>query len=196
MAALMIFEVPTMTLDDYDRLFEAMGIRSDADRPDGMISHVAGTTGEGLLTAGVWESMPQLDRFYADLLGPGLAQERLPQALPRLLPVHNLIRRGAGETAGVIMLIEVPGFDVGAYDLLVAGIDAHAGDGSNHPAFSHVAAQTPDGIVVVDVWDSAESFGRFAEEQLAPSAEAAGLPPLEPRFVPVHNHIEAPAAVA
>src|SRR5690348_2762243 len=116
MAALMIFEVPELTLEGYDRLFEAMGIRGDADRPDGMISHVAGDAGTGVLTAGVWESIEQLDRFYAELLGPAIAKEELPQAVPRLLPVHNLIARGAGQHAGVIVLLEVDGFETDAYD--------------------------------------------------------------------------------
>jgi hypothetical protein len=196
MAALLIFEVPGMTLEDYDRLFEEMGIRSDADAPEGLLSHVAGETGEGMLTVGLWEDMERLNIFYAEWLGAAIVEEGLPQAVPRLLPVHKMIRRGAGETAGVIVLIEVAGLGPETYDELVSTMDAHAGDGSGHPAFSHVAAQADQGMVVVDVWDSPGSFVRFAEEQIAPAAKSVGLPPLEPRFVPVHNHIQAPAPAA
>ena len=94
----------------------------------------------------------------------------------------------------MIVLIEIDGFRPETYDELVAAMDAHAGDGSGHPAVSHVAAQTAEGMVIVDVWDSPESFGRFAEEQITPAAQSADMPPLEPRFVPVHNHITVPDA--
>jgi hypothetical protein len=193
-AALMIFELPGMTLDQYDRLFEEMGVRGPDDVPQGLLSTVAGATGEGVLTAGVWEDMDRLNVFYAEWLGPAVVEEGLPQAMPRLLPVHNLILRGAGREAGVIVLIEVDGLVPATYDELVGAMAAHAGDGSGHPAVSHVAAQTADGMVIVDVWDSPESFGRFVQEEIAPAAQAAGMPPLEPRFVPVHNHIAVPAA--
>jgi hypothetical protein len=48
-------------------------------------------------------------------------------------------------------------------------------------------------MVFADVWDTPESFGRFAEEQLGPAAESAGVDvaSLEPRFVPVHYHLVA-----
>jgi hypothetical protein len=192
--ALTIFEIPGITNDQYDRLFEEMGVRSAADMPDGLLSHAAGDTGEGVLTTGVWAEMEPLEIFYAEWLGPAIVEAGLPQVVPRLLPVHNLILRGAGREAGVIVLIEVDGLAPGTYDELVGAMDAHAGDGSGHPAVSHAAAQTADGMVIVDVWDSPESFGRFAEEQIAPAAQAAGMPPLEPRFIPVHNHIVVPAA--
>jgi hypothetical protein len=192
----MIFEIPGTTLEEYDRLFEEMGIGAHGDAPEGLLSHVASDTGEGVLTVGVWEDMERLNIFYAEWLGAAIVEEGLPQVVPRLLPVHNMIRRGAGEKAGVIVLIEVDGIGPETYDELVAAMAAHAGDGSGHPAVSHVAARTADGMVIVDVWDSPESFGRFAEDQIGPAAQSFGLPPLEPRFVPVHNHIVAPAAAA
>jgi hypothetical protein len=195
-AALTIFEIPEMTLDQYDRLFREMGVRSAADVPDGLLSTLAGDTGEGVLTAGVWADMERLNVFFAEWLGPAIVEEGLPQVVPRLLPVHNMILRGAGRDPGVIVLIEIEGLAPETYDEMVAAMDAHSGDGSNHPAVSHVAARTADGMVIVDVWDSPESFGRFAEEQIAPAAQSAGMRPLEPRFVPVHNHIVVPAAAS
>lgn len=189
-----MFEIPEMTLEQYDRLFEEMGVRGAEDVPAGLLSHAAGDTGEGVLTAGVWADMERLNIFWAEWLAPAIVKEGLPQVVPRLLPVHNMILRGAGREPGVIVLLEIDGLAPETYDELVAALDAHAGDGSGHPAVSHVAAQTAGGMVIVDVWDSPESFRRFAEEQIAPAARSAGMPPLEPRFVPVHNHLVAPAA--
>ena len=65
-------------------------------------------------------------------------------------------------------------------------IRAHDGDGSGHPSVSHVAGPGETGLVVVDVWDSPESFAEFARDQIGPAGE---LPPLEPTFAPVHNHL-------
>jgi hypothetical protein len=69
---------------------------------------------------------------------------------------------------------------------MTAKMSAHDGDGSNHPAVSHVAGRANGGLLIVDVWNSPESFERFAGEQLA-EAEATDIGPIEPRFVPIHN---------
>ena len=134
MASLTIFEIPEMTLDQYDRLFEEMGVRGADDMPTGLLSHAAGDTGAGVLTTGVWSDIERLNIFYAEWLGAAIVEEGLPQVVPRLLPIHNLILRGAGRKPGVIVLIEVDGLELGTYDELVAAMDAHAGDGSGHPA--------------------------------------------------------------
>ena len=52
------------------------------------------------------------------------------------------------------------------------------------------------GMVVADLWDSAEAFGKFAEEQIGPAGAAVGLGPIEPRIVPVHNRIRGRARVS
>ena len=191
MAVQMIIEVPGMTLEQYERLNELMTIHGDEDEPDGLISHVAGSTGDGVLVADVWESQEQLDRFYAERLGPALAEAGVPEVPPQLLPVHNLIPRGGGERAGVIVLLELDGFGTDTYDALTAQMDAHTGDPSKHPAFSHAASKSEHGLVVVDVWESPEAFGRFAEGELGPAAAQAGhdLSGAQPRVVPVHYRL-------
>jgi hypothetical protein len=137
----------------------------------------------------VWESEEDLNRFVTEQVGPAMQQVGAPQAEPRVLPVHNLIRQGAGTNPGVILIIDSDGFTPDDYDGVTGKMEAHRGDGSNHPAVSHVAALTDNGMVFVDVWDSPESFGRFAEEQLGPAAAGVSIPPMEPRFVPLHKRI-------
>ena len=39
----------------------------------------------------------------------------------------------------------------------------------------HVAAATPKGIRVTDVWDSAEEFNQFVESRLMPGVQKAGI---------------------
>lgn len=191
MAILMILEVPGATLDAYERANEIMGVHGDDSAPDGLISHTAGATEDGIIAVDVWESEEALQRFFETQLGAALKEAGIPEGKPRILPVHNMIAQGAGTNPGVLAIIEMDGFSSTDYDRLAGGMDAHIADGSNHPAVSHVAATTDGGLVVVDVWDSPESFGRFAETQIGPAGAEAGIGPLEiePRFVPVHNRI-------
>jgi heme-degrading monooxygenase HmoA len=187
-AILMVFEAE-VTEDQYRGLNESMGIHGDADAPDGLISHHAGRTENGVLAVDVWESEEKLHTFFEERLGPAIAALGVPAGEPTILPVHNMIPQGAGANPGVLVLIDVPGFGPDTYDRMVSQMDAHVGDGSAHPAVSHTAAKKGDGMFVADVWDSPDAFGAFAQSQIAPAGEAVGLGPLEPRIVPVINRI-------
>jgi len=114
----------------------------------------------------------------------------VPPMEPRILPVHNS-SPGRGQHAGVLLLLETPGFGAKEYDEVVERMEAHGGDGTNHPAVSHAAAVGDDGLVVADVWESPEAFGRFAETELGPAAAEAGhdLSGVQPRVVPVHYRL-------
>jgi hypothetical protein len=197
MAIMMIIEVPGGTVEQYDRANEIMGIRGDDDAPDGLISHVAGKTEDGLLVVDLWESEQALNRFMQERLGAALQQSGMPDARPRMLPVHNHIPAARDTNAGVIVLIEFDGLGTEQYDQLTSHMPAHVRDGSDHPAVSHAFAPTDGGAVVVDVWGSPEEFGQFAESQVAPAMSKAGLGgrPIEPRFIPVYNHMRGRSAV-
>jgi hypothetical protein len=74
-------------------------------------------------------------------------------------------------------------------------MDAHLGAGEAHPCVSHAAAiREGGGIVIVDLWDSPEAFGEFAQAQIMP-AGGDQMGEIEPRFVPVHHVIKGRAAV-
>ena len=64
-------------------------------------------------------------------------------------------------------------------------------DGTAPPnALFHWVSETDDGLRVVDVWESKEAFGRFAEEQIGPYTREVGIeeePEIE--FHEVHNYI-------
>ena len=56
-------------------------------------------------------------------------------------------------------------------------------------AISHFATMTDSGLRVVDVWESREQFDRFAQEQIGPFSQAAGItaqPAMQ--FFDVHNY--------
>ncbi|MEA2412729.1 MAG: hypothetical protein QOC77_3290 [Thermoleophilaceae bacterium] len=198
MSVLMIMEAPGATAEEYDRTNEIMGIQGDEDAPDGLIQHVAAIDDSGLLIVDVWESEEALGRFFDARLGAALEEAGLAAKSagePRRLPVHNSLT-GIGKDAGVLMLIEIEDLGSDVYDEMVSKMDAHYGDGSQHPCVTHTAARGEGGgMVIADLWESPEAFGKFAEEQIGPAGAAVGLGPIEPRIVPVHNRIRGKAAV-
>jgi hypothetical protein len=191
MAILMILDIPGGTVEQYDKVNEAMGVDAD-NTPEGLISHVTGPTDDGLLIVDVWESEEALNRFVGERVMPAMQQVGVPEAMPRVMPVHNRIDTGAGTQPNVILLIESDVFTPDMYDQIVARMPAHGGDGSSHPSVSHVAGADGNGMVFVDVWDSGESAQRFFETQLGPASEGIDMGPIEPKVVPVHNRF-APA---
>jgi hypothetical protein len=194
MAVMMIMESPGTSVEQYDQLNEIMGIHGDEDAPEGLVHHASGHDGDNLVIVDVWESGEALERFFQERLGAAIEQAGLPQTEPRILPVHNRLE-GKGSKPGVMVLIEIEDLGPDAYDQMVSRMDAHTADGSNHPAVSHTAAASEGGgVTVVDLWDSPEAFGSFAEEQVGPAGAEVGLGPIEPRFVPVHNTIAGRAA--
>ena len=59
-------------------------------------------------------------------------------------------------------------------------------------AISHWVAQTDDGFLVVDVWETKEDFDKFAQEQIGPYSREAGMTSEpEVRFYDVHNYLTA-----
>jgi len=53
---------------------------------------------------------------------------------------------------------------------------------------SHVVGATTNGLVVLDVWESAEKFQAFGEK-LMPLIQQARLEPDEPVVFPAHNFV-------
>jgi heme-degrading monooxygenase HmoA len=88
----------------------------------------------------------------------------------------------------VLMVLEGPGMTTEQYDRTneIAHVERDVPQG----LVSHVCAVDEQGLVVVDVWESEEAFGRFFESRLAAALEQVQVPELsEPRFFPVHNMI-------
>jgi hypothetical protein len=78
---------------------------------------------------------------------------------------------------------------------MVEQIPSHQGDGSQHPVTVHVAAISGDGeMFIMDIWESPEAFGAFAEAEILPVAEE-GME-ISPRFVPVHNTVRGTSTVS
>ena len=65
---------------------------------------------------------------------------------------------------------------------------SHGGPGAPGGMF-HWVTKTDDGFRVTDVWQSQEQFQRFAEEQIGPLTQQAGLTAPEIAFYPIHNYL-------
>src|SRR5437773_7010889 len=83
----------------------------------------------------------------------------------------------------VMFSMEFTGVGADKYDAVMKelGLDKK---GAKWPKgyLSHVAGKSPDGMSVVDVWESEAAFAKFREKQLMPAFEKVGGLP-EPRVV-------------
>jgi heme-degrading monooxygenase HmoA len=192
-AIVLRMEFPGGTTEQYDEVNRILGIEGDHDAPDGLILHMAGKSDDGVLIIDVWESQEAVDAFF-ESAGPAIAQSGAPQSEPQIHKLHNMIPKGAGTEAGVIMEIEIDA-DPELYDDMLGKMPSHVGDGSAHPVHAHIAGVTEDGkMYIADLWESPEAFAAFAEAEIAPAAEGR-LGEIQPRFTPVHNVIRGSAEV-
>jgi hypothetical protein len=91
MAVLITAEVPGMTVEQYDKVNELMGVSSASD-VDGLICHTAAVTDGGMLISDVWESEDAFERFINERLMGAFQQAGVaggPE--PKMVPVHNHI---------------------------------------------------------------------------------------------------------
>jgi hypothetical protein len=74
------------------------------------------------------------------------------------------------------------------YDQTMDALDA-AGAGSPDGRIHHSCFGAPDHLMVYDIWESAEAFGRFGET-LGPIMARIGVDAGQPDVMPLHNYIQ------
>lgn len=89
----------------------------------------------------------------------------------------------------IAMIMEAPGMTTELYDSVMEHLEW---DELDLPSgfISHYACTTDDGMLVVDVWESQADFETFFQDRLHGALMGAtdgNAPPLEPRFVVIHN---------
>ena len=90
----------------------------------------------------------------------------------------------------VAVVMDFPGGTLEQYDQVIElmGFDPE-GRGPAGALFHWVTA-TDKGLKVVDVWHSREQYDDFAQNQIGPFSEKAGIPgPPETTFHDVHNYL-------
>ena len=74
------------------------------------------------------------------------------------------------------------------YDQVIGKMGLEPGGDTPDGAFFHWVTHTPDGLRVVDVWETQEEFDKFATEQIGPYSQEAGMQPPQTTAHDVHNH--------
>ena len=89
----------------------------------------------------------------------------------------------------VAIEMQFTGATLEQYEGILEKMGLTAGGSTPPGAIFHWAAQTDDGLKVVDVWETKEQWERFAEEQVRPVSEQVGFPEPEIRYIDVHNYM-------
>ncbi len=89
----------------------------------------------------------------------------------------------------ILVRMEAPGGTLEQYEQVneIMGIegDADAPDG----LIFHVAGKSPDGVVMIDVWESEEKLNSFFEEKVGAALAEAGVVMGPPEVMPLHAMI-------
>lgn len=86
-----VLEVPGMTTETYDRVMENLDW-SRENWPQGLVSHYAARTPNGLFLFDVWDSADDWHRFAEQHLGAALAAAtggQVPELEPSFYPLHR-----------------------------------------------------------------------------------------------------------
>src|SRR4051812_41049078 len=91
MAVCLIMQFAGMDTNKYDAVMDKLGLSSaNPNWPKGIVSHVAGRTGEGWCVVDVWESQQDFDAFMNSRLKPAFeAVGGLPQPRLTTFQVYN-----------------------------------------------------------------------------------------------------------
>lgn len=76
------------------------------------------------------------------------------------------------------------------YDQVIERMGFRPGGPGAPGGLFHWVTKTDDGIRVIDVWDSRDTFEKFAQEKIGPITQEVGVPgPPETKFFEVHNYL-------
>ena len=90
----------------------------------------------------------------------------------------------------VAVEMDFPGATLEQYDEVIRKMGFAPGGPGAPAGISHWVARTDTGIRIVDVWETAADFERFAQEQIRPYAHEAGFPgEPEVRMHEVHTYL-------
>jgi hypothetical protein len=87
------------------------------------------------------------------------------------------------------IVFEIPGGTQKQYDKVMELLKL--GGKLDPGCLYHVAGPMDGGWRVVDVWESNEHFEKFFKAKLQSALKAAAVPPMQPKFFPVHNVLKA-----
>ena len=92
----------------------------------------------------------------------------------------------------VAVVLEFEGATLDQYDQVVDKMGFQPGGAGAPGGLFHWVTETPNGFRVTDVWETREQFEAFADAQIEPSSQEAGITsPPKMEFHEIHNHLTA-----
>jgi len=90
----------------------------------------------------------------------------------------------------IVMRMYVPGGTIEQYQQVNDALGITGDDTAPEGLILHMAGDSEDGFLIVDVWESEEALNRFFEQDGAGAALAqAGMPQVQPEIHQLHNMI-------
>jgi hypothetical protein len=85
----------------------------------------------------------------------------------------------------ILCQFNIPGMTAKQYDQTWVELRA-IGQSNPKGLLHHFGGQQTNNWVVVDVWESVETFNKYGETFLLPIFAKLGIPPIQPIITPVH----------
>ena len=178
---------PAATPASYDDIVAKLKAQGLMDI--GWTFHAAGVAqGGGIMSIGVYPNQAALDARLAKVT-PVFLEAGLPAPAPKTYEIYRTFTAPLPAVIpanGILVHFAMTGMTTAQYGQTVARLINALG--SNPPAgqLFHVAYKTPDGINVIDIWESPEAFQAFGGT-LMPILQAAGVTPAQPTVYGLHN---------
>jgi quinol monooxygenase YgiN len=89
MAIGVVFEGIGVSQDQYQQVFDQ--VISDRQPPPGLVTHVAGTSENGMVVFEVWDSQEAVRQFFEEKLGQAMQQANI-NVQPRFIQIVNTLQ--------------------------------------------------------------------------------------------------------
>ena len=89
----------------------------------------------------------------------------------------------------VALILDFKGGTLDQYDQILEKMGLTPGGSTPPGAIFHWAAESDDGLRVVDVWEDRATFDKFAEDQIGPFSAEVGAPEPEITEYTIHNSL-------
>jgi predicted ester cyclase len=193
MAVVTILGWPDTDISEYDAVIEALGYSGGQGEPGGI--YRAAVSEGGVEVIDVWKSQEYMQALVNNRLMPVLQRlEIAPPSRQEVYPIHTLVippGRVRNAPGGIRYLFDLPGVTAEQYDQVFSQLES---SGLKHPKgrLLHVAAPSPTGWFVMDVWDSPESAQAFMPSLVRLMAQAGIPTDAPPRPTSLHNTLVQP----
>ncbi len=156
----------------------------------GWIFHAIGAQQpSGLLSIGVFPDKASLDLRIAKNMEVFKANN-LPVPAPNAFEIHNLFRApiNSKPASAVLIFHDVKGMTPEQYETIIQDLTKVNAFGLKAQLF-HACFKTPEGLKVVDIWESPEALQSFAGTLIPILTKVFGAAPPPPAVYGLYNYV-------